>query len=66
MIVNDKPKSTNVVYHQPLISRPDREVLNNHKSAVVWFTGLSASGKSSVAHAVVPELYQTLPPRKSW
>lgn len=55
---NNKTKSANVVFHQPLVKKTDREILNNHKSAVVWFTGLSASGKSTIAHAVERELYR--------
>ncbi len=34
------------------IARAEREALNPHKGALVWFTGLSASGKSTLAHAV--------------
>ena len=32
--------------------------MNNHKSAVLWFTGLSGAGKSTLAHAVEKELYK--------
>jgi len=49
--------SSNVVWHEVLVSRGEREVLNGHKGAVVWFTGLSGSGKSTVAHAVERELH---------
>ncbi len=34
------------------INKSDRELLNNHKAFTVWLTGLSASGKSSVANAL--------------
>jgi adenylylsulfate kinase len=34
------------------VSREDREKLNGHRGCVVWFTGLSGSGKSTVANAV--------------
>jgi adenylyl-sulfate kinase len=47
----------NVVWHHPLIEREQREGANGHKAAVVWFTGLSASGKSTTAHAVERELF---------
>jgi adenylylsulfate kinase len=40
-----------------LIEREQREAANGHKAAVVWFTGLSASGKSTTAHAVEHELF---------
>lgn len=39
------------------VSREDREQLNNHKSAVFWFTGLSGSGKSTIAHKVEKMLF---------
>jgi len=51
-------KSTNVIYHQATVSRDRRNKLNNHKSVVIWFTGLSGSGKSTLAHAVEEKLYQ--------
>ena len=47
------------VHRQELdIQRADRELLNNHKGAVVWFTGLSGSGKSTVANGVEKELHR--------
>ena len=46
-----------VVWHECLVKRSDRNSLNNHKSGLVWFTGLSASGKSTIAHAVEKELH---------
>lgn len=42
-------KATNVVWHARHISRGMREIRNKHKAAVLWFTGLSASGKSTIA-----------------
>ena len=51
-------KSSNVVWHQSTVSRKRREEKNQHKSAVLWFTGLSGSGKSTLAHAVEEKLYQ--------
>ena len=47
-----------VYWHQGNISRLEREQRNGHKSFVLWFTGLSASGKSTFAHAVEQELYR--------
>ena len=47
----------NITWHNVLVSREDREKLHGHKGAVVWFTGLSASGKSTVAHVVEKELF---------
>lgn len=51
-------KSTNVVWHSATITREKRQDLNDHRSAVLWFTGLSGSGKSTLAHAVEDELYK--------
>ncbi len=51
-------KSENVVWHQATVTRERREKLNGHKSFVLWFTGLSGSGKSTVAHAVEERLHQ--------
>jgi adenylylsulfate kinase len=41
------------------VSRQDRNRLNNHKSGLVWFTGLPSSGKSTIAHLVEKELFQS-------
>ncbi|MBF0265151.1 MAG: adenylyl-sulfate kinase [Gammaproteobacteria bacterium] len=51
-------KSTNTVWHSATVTRQRREALNNHKSVILWFTGLSGSGKSTLAHAVEEQLYQ--------
>ncbi|WP_354623209.1 adenylyl-sulfate kinase [Psychromonas sp. MME2] len=50
-------KSSDVVWHQAAVSHQDRIQLNGHKPAVLWFTGLSGSGKSTVANAVDLMLY---------
>lgn len=44
-------------WHDGFIKRADRNRLNNHKSGLIWFTGLSASGKSTIANAVERELF---------
>ena len=51
-------KSSNVGYHHASVSRKRRNHLNNHKSVVLWFTGLSGSGKSTLAHALEENLFQ--------
>ena len=48
----------NIVWHHATVTRQRRNMQNNHKSIVLWFTGLSGSGKSTLAHAVEEELYQ--------
>jgi adenylylsulfate kinase len=45
-------KATNVTWHDHKVSKQDRTKLAGHKGAVLWFTGLSASGKSTVANTV--------------
>ena len=41
-----------VVWHEHAITREAREQLNGHRGCVLWFTGLSGSGKSTIANAV--------------
>ena len=49
--------ANNVIWFNGYVSRKDREHLHGHQGLVVWFTGLSASGKSTIAHLVEKELY---------
>ncbi|HLK12923.1 MAG TPA: adenylyl-sulfate kinase [Candidatus Binatia bacterium] len=42
-------KATNIVWHAGAVTRADRERLNGHRGATVWLTGLSGSGKSTIA-----------------
>ena len=51
-------KSSNVIYHQATVTRQRRNKLNEHRSVVLWFTGLSGSGKSTLAHALEEKLFQ--------
>ena len=51
-------KSPNVVWHHATVTRDRRQKLNQHKSVILWFTGLSGAGKSSLAHSVEERLYQ--------
>jgi adenylylsulfate kinase len=48
----------NIVWHNATVNRVRREQLNGHRGAVVWFTGLSGSGKSTIAHSVEEQLFQ--------
>lgn len=48
----------NVVWHTHAVTREDRERLHGHKGAVVWFTGLSGSGKSTIAGALEEALHR--------
>jgi adenylylsulfate kinase len=47
-----------VVWHEPSVTRAQREQLNGHQGGVVWFTGLSGSGKSTIANLVDRRLYE--------
>ena len=49
---------TNVTWHESSVSREMREKKNGHKGCVVWFTGLSGSGKSTVANTLDHKLHQ--------
>jgi adenylylsulfate kinase len=51
-------KSDNTVWHHATVTRARREAVSGHRSAVVWLTGLSASGKSTLAHYVEEELHR--------
>ena len=48
----------NIVKHQYRISQNDRESLLNQKGILVFFTGLSGSGKSTIASALESRLYK--------
>lgn len=52
------PQSSNTVWHNATVTRVRREQMNGHKAAVIWFTGLSGAGKSSIAHALEEHLHQ--------
>ncbi len=45
-------KSKNVVWHRASVTRDQRIAARSQKSAVIWFTGLSGSGKSTIANAL--------------
>lgn len=49
-------KATNVHWHSGEVTREDRYNVLGHKGATLWFTGLSGSGKSTVAVALEKEL----------
>ncbi|NPB04763.1 MAG: adenylyl-sulfate kinase [Aquificae bacterium] len=56
--MTDKGEKKFVIPHKGRISKADRQRLKGHKSCIVWFTGLSGSGKSTIAHALEEELYK--------
>ena len=54
----ERPASENVLWEQGTISRAMRETLNGHKGAVLWLTGLSGSGKSTISRLLEQRLYR--------
>lgn len=51
-------KATNIVWHEGHIVKQDRERLLGQKGVVIWFTGLSGSGKSTIAREVERRLFE--------
>ena len=51
------PASANIVRSIGQVSRAERHAQHGHKGAVVWFTGLSGAGKTTLAFALERELY---------
>ena len=49
--------SSNITKHPDLIGRTEREQLLGQKGACLWFTGLSGSGKSTIAQALCKSLH---------
>jgi adenylylsulfate kinase len=52
-------ESTHVVWHAHNVSRQERERLLGHQGCVVWFTGLSGCGKSTIANVLDRKLYES-------
>ena len=48
----------NIVWHQASVTKQQREQQSGQKSVIVWFTGLSASGKSTLANAFNHALFE--------
>lgn len=51
-------KATNIVWHNMNVEREHREKLLNQKAVLLWFTGLSGSGKSTVASLLEKRLHE--------
>jgi adenylylsulfate kinase len=54
----DEKKTENVVWHHTSVNRDARIRISGQRSAVLWFTGLSGSGKSTIANALEVRLNQ--------
>ena len=50
-------KATNITWHEGHITKADRENVLNQKGVVLWFTGLSSSGKSTIARELESILF---------
>lgn len=50
-------KATNITWHKGKITQEDREARNGHRGVVIWLTGLSACGKSTIAVEVEKRLF---------
>ena len=48
----------NLSWHEGKINKNDRRDMNGHQSAVIWLTGLSGSGKSTISVELEKELFQ--------
>ena len=57
LIMHNLRRAQNVHRQALSITREDRERLSGHKGKVIWFTGLSGSGKSTIANALEQELH---------
>ncbi len=54
-----QPKATNIVWHAEQVTRTDRERLLGQRGVLLWFTGLSGSGKSTVANLAAQKLHES-------
>ena len=51
-------QSSHITWHDSEVTKADMQKQNGHKSAVIWFTGLSGSGKSTVSVALEQALFE--------
>tara|TARA_B100000446_G_C10504440_1_gene324419 strand:- start:392 stop:1018 length:627 start_codon:yes stop_codon:yes gene_type:complete len=55
---NKSDISKNIIAHNYQVAREDRRQKNQHNSFLIWFTGLSGSGKSTIANLVEQKLFE--------
>ncbi|MEH0667262.1 adenylyl-sulfate kinase [Vibrio scophthalmi] len=58
MTTQTREKDENIVWHSHAVDKSQRAKLKNQRPAVLWFTGLSGAGKSTVAGALETKLAQ--------
>jgi len=56
--MSNEPKSKNIVWHHSTVSKDERESINGHRACTIWLTGLSGSGKSTVANLLEKALWE--------
>jgi adenylylsulfate kinase len=52
-----EPKSKHITWHHGQVTRDDREKRNNNNGVILWYTGLSGCGKSTIANEVEKRLF---------
>jgi len=54
-----EPKSKNITWHHGLVERKERESRNKNRGVILWYTGLSGCGKSTIANEVEKKLFNS-------
>ena len=54
-----EPKSKNITWHHGLVAREEREERNRNRGVILWYTGLSGSGKSTIANEVEKKIFES-------
>jgi adenylylsulfate kinase len=57
-ILMTEQKATNITWHGTAVTNKDREQLLHQKGVIIWFTGLSGAGKSTISIEVEKELFK--------
>jgi len=56
--MSNEPKSKHIVWHHTTVTKDEREKISGHKGCTVWLTGLSGSGKSTIANMLEKALWE--------
>jgi len=56
--MSNEPKSKHIVWHHSTVTKDEREKISGHKGCTVWLTGLSGSGKSTIANLLEKALWE--------